>query len=220
MRRRAGLALAAVVLILVSVLQGDVAAAHDPAYYFPPSHIAGLSSKWPFPAMNVSFTPSFPNSQVWRDRVQEAHANWPGSTGRPSVYFHITSSPWSASNPCAQGDDANGVFYSSLPIGTLGRTYRCDYYQHWNFNLVFNSSYGWHVGSGDPPSDFFDLESNATHEFGHAYGGWVLDRHFTGTTLCPSNDARHTMCSSLPIGTSYTRTPASHDVHTMDAGYP
>jgi hypothetical protein len=35
MTRRAGLALAAVVLILVPVLQGDVAAAHDPGYYFP-----------------------------------------------------------------------------------------------------------------------------------------------------------------------------------------
>ena len=229
LRRICALALAAV--LTGGLLAPDPTSAHPVSTYFPYNAIAGTTA-WPFGSMTVQFNSSFPNSQTWRDRVQEAHANWPQSLGRPPVYFAMASTNWQFQFPCNQGDNVNGVFYWNLenpndPIndpGPVARTYTCRSYGHWNMQMVFNTRRPFH------PYDYFgtnvnyDLEGIATHEFAHAYG-WVGNQHFSNQSdpsLCqvPVNlPARSTMCDSSPTGWYQQRTPKTHDLHTLDAGF-
>jgi hypothetical protein len=85
--------------------------------------------------------------------------------------------------------------------------------------------------TGDPPCPSgeceVDLESIASHEFGHATGrvrGGDGDLgHFTQANngaICNSNaDEHHTMCRSGVAGTTYDRTLNTHDKDTFESAY-
>lgn len=67
----------------------------------------------------------------------------------------------------------------------------------------------------------YDLFGALTHEFGHAMGGWMpaAGGHWTGSTLCPSNSGRHTMCASMPTGINWYQSLGTHDIHTAAGWY-
>ena len=66
------------------------------------------------------------------------------------------------------------------------------------------------------PNNVADLESVATHEFGHATG-W-RDTHLSGSD-CPNNSGRNTMCASTIDGTAYGRSLESTDIRYRENAY-
>lgn len=81
----------------------------------------------------------------------------------------------------------------------------------------------WQIGSGVPPAGSLEFRSVITHEMGHVNG--LFSNNFAhweqvSGSLCPFDDRRQTMCSSIPAGTSYMRTLGSHDSHTFTNRYP
>jgi len=88
-----------------------------------------------------------------------------------------------------------------------------------SFIVVFDTDWNWYWDSGTPSSGQADSRSVAAHEFGHAWGGWFSD-HFTGSSLCPNDSGRHTMCASHVLGTTWQRTLETHDSHTISNAYP
>lgn len=204
-------------VVSAAVIAPGPAGAHGPGTYFPPTFVG--DSSWPFGSMNMWFTTTFPNSQTWRDRIQEAHANWPQSTGRPPVYFGMAGTNWSFQN--CQPDNVNGVHYWPLNDPTrAANTYSCTSFGYWSTQIVINSQRDWNVSNSAPGANQVDLESVATHEFGHAYGwhGPHWDQA-PGSPSCGDVLTRETMCSATFVGQLRTRTPEIHDVHTMDAAF-
>lgn len=56
-------------------------------------------------------------------------------------------------------------------------------YIPWAFNIILNSGYRWYSGRGkDVPQQRYDLQSTATHEFGHATG-WLPHFNPRGRSL-------------------------------------
>jgi hypothetical protein len=89
------------------------------------------------------------------------------------------------------------------------------------FIVVFDrDDWNWNWDSGSPGSNQADSRSVAAHEFGHAWGGWFSSGHFTGSSLCPDNSGRHTMCATHILGTTWQRTLETHDSHTLSNAYP
>lgn len=212
----------AVVLLTWVVVYEEPAEAHNPSTFFPQSHIPGLTTKWPFNRVDVYFDPTFPNEQIWRDRVQEAGAvNWPRSIGLPPVHYWFAPSAWTT-GPCVRADNQNGVFWQPIPTSFIAITEYCDYFGHWYFNMVFNKNVTLWPGNTSPPSSLWqDLESVATHEWGHAYGWNAMHIAPEGTPqICDYSGTRHTMCAVNVWGWLRQRTPAVHDLHTVDAAYP
>jgi hypothetical protein len=212
-------ALLTVLILAVGALQipPSTSAAHTSSPYFPPDPVAGTTA-WPFGSMSVYFTTSFPNLQVWRDRVQEAHLNWPQSLGRPPVYFAMGGA-WST-NSCLHADNVNGVHRGALPTGWAASVSNCRAVGHWNFQMTFSTAHTFWPNNSDPPSNQMDLEAVGTHEFGHAYG-WVGPHWDDGgpSPLCTFGLDRHTMCAATVIGWLRQRTPETHDQHTMAAAF-
>ena len=223
--RRIRLVVAGLLVIATSLVPIGSSDAYPAVDYFPYNSVVG-STAWPMGSISAQFTTSLPNSQAWRDRLNEAHANWSqAATGRPPVYFYTPGTTWTPSVPCAYGDNWNGLFYGPLQSGVLARTYYCRQYQHWNFQMVFSSSVPWHTSNTPGTNVNYDLEGIATHEWAHAYG-WVGDFP-DGSSLCPTpvvvgNNlaVRRTMCSPAPTGFHQQRTPEGEDYAPMNAAFP
>lgn len=119
---------------------------------------------------------------------------------------------WDSSIPNNTGFDA----YSALCASNGDIT---------SFEVGFdeNSSVTWHNDDTSPPAGTLDLRSLAAHEAGHATGGWLNGSqkgHFNeGSTECPSNSTRHTMCPTIVFGTDWQRTLEAHDEHTFAGAY-
>jgi hypothetical protein len=93
-----------------------------------------------------------------------------------------------------------------------------------NFKMGFDtdSSCDWSV-DGTPAGGECDLQSFAAHEFGHATGGWLdwATGHWSeSSNPCPTGSSRHTMCRSVPNGSTYMRSLEEHDEHTLVNAYP
>jgi hypothetical protein len=229
MERAASRAVAVALVIGSPVaLPGLQSGAHTHTHYFIASPIPGLTTKWPFNRVDGYFDASYPNEQMWRDRVQEAGSfNWPRSLGLPPVYYWFAPGGWTYSGNCVRSDNQNGVFWKALPNDWLAVTQSCRYHGHWYFNMTFDrDSTLWPGNDPAPSTDWFDLEAIATHEWGHAYG-WTATSTNNGGHLpdgevgvCDSSLTRHTMCRQIPRQWLRQPTPEAHDLHTTDWGYP
>jgi hypothetical protein len=138
-----------------------------------------------------------------------------------------------ASN-CSQHDSA--LHFEPIGVGE-GATVICfDFWQTRiaSFQLALNSSKSWYWALTPPiqPSEW-DVKGVATHEFGHAAGGWVAQSengHFNAgddpgecAASVPVLDL-HTMCNGEPLkrlkGTFLEQHLEFHDIHTFEARYP
>jgi hypothetical protein len=160
--------------VVLMLHQTPASADHAWQTYFPPiPSWPGWNTAWPFGSMSVVFTGSFPDNQLFRDRVHEAHLNWPqASTGRPPVYFYQTTDTWLPQYPCTFPDNWNGVYLEdSYLLGPAhATTYFCDGNNpnglgHWSAQMVFNSDFLWWVSNSQPSSIYSnDLEGVATYD--------------------------------------------------------
>ena len=91
--------------------------------------------------------------------------------------------------------------------------------------IVFNSKMRFWTSHTNTPADsnYVDLWSTATHEFGH-FMGWCGHFRESDPNVCAEKGSsqyinRETMCPKIYPGTSVQRSPNTHDTHTMDAAY-
>lgn len=209
----------AVALFSVTVGAGSSADAHMGTDW--------LDGRWGTSSLNFTFTASVPPNSPFpnRDRIREGFQEWPSKTGSPTVTFDTSTLNWTPSTPCSYGFGVNGIHYYAIDgqYGTRARTSRC--FQTpgsgvlVNVQTTFDSGETWwtYDSTSGLSTTYLDMESVAAHEAGHAIGWGAA--HFTGSTLCPYSSSHHTMCGGTPYGTSWKRTLATHDIHTMESNY-
>jgi hypothetical protein len=218
--RRAAAVVAVFVVSLLTVVPAPTASAHGASDYF---------TTWiQFTSVNFWIATDFPPDSPlpWRTRMREAGANWDlGATGRPYVNMPNSTQTWT-SNACTayQQGWPSGIH---MGAGSIAATSLCaSGALVLNAQIRFSPAYGWHVLDSFPPagSTDYDFESVATHEFGHAMGGWLdppvsLGHFTTGSPADCTRPDLYTMCADAWPGEASKRTPTSHDVHTMANGY-
>ncbi|HEX8581421.1 MAG TPA: hypothetical protein VF640_03795 [Acidimicrobiales bacterium] len=219
MTRRTARALAAGIAAAASIaVPARPAEAHaDLIWYFP--------RWWSQDEVTFTFTAAVPTAA--RPRIDDGKQSWPTSTERPAVRFASSGSRWGMS--CGGTDGRNGIHWTDLPTGAVGRTNVCPPGSTTltDVEVGFEKYAPWHMGTSAPPYDEYDLWSVATHEFGHALGGWVgpsdENHHFLEDDTqgaCPGGTANSTMCQTASSpGAWWKRDVESHDVHTMTNRY-
>lgn len=163
------------------------------------------------------FTPS---AAAWKTRVNAGANTW-SALGEPMRFTNSLPDFPSNFRPgvCSRTYQRNGIHRKAIDGtgGTLARTYLCTSggALH-SFQLVFDRGDRWYTGTGAPARNQADLQSVATHEFGHATG---FAGHFSGSALCSNDASFHTMCAGHVVGTNRQRTLEEHDKHTFGAAY-
>ncbi len=102
----------------------------------------------------------------------------------------------------------------------VGCLFGDDHSRRFSSDIVFDKDENWHYDSSTSPTDNeYDMAGVASHEIGHFLG---FAGHFDATEPVPicENSPKHTMCRTVPSGTTYQRTLEEHDVHTFDNAYP
>lgn len=188
-------------------------------------HHTGLNITW-------RFAPTFPSDSAKRDRVREGAGAW-NAEGQDMKFEWLGSSsdaqPFSCSDFSALS--YNGISWDSLDGsgGTWARAKVCwhttseTYHTSHQFLIRFDSDDTWYDGTGTPGSNQVDLKSLATHEFGHATGGWLDESsggHWSSSSSLCTDSPRHTMCPSINKGENFMRGLELHDSHTFTGLYP
>lgn len=212
MTRRMAVALGALVAWMGLVPPAD---AHPAGNFF-------VNAKWVRDtSVNYSFTPSAAPSADWRTRTVEAANAW-NALAQPMTF---TPAPDLADfDPfvCPSTYQQNGVHRRRIDGGggTLAQAITCWYggtKELSTFQLIYDDSENWYLGTGTPGSNQPDLLSVAVHELGHATG---FSKHFgAGTSICALNSKQQTMCPTHLLGSTWQRTLEKHDKHTFSAAY-
>lgn len=219
-RRLVGMLMFAAALSgLVALETPRIARAHDYSDCTPDSTYPCLiAAIWHEPEINFTFTASVPPNSPFpmRSRIMDGALNWPkGTSSRPNVTFDSTSLNWPV-YPCdSYATGANGIHYYDLDwVGSGVVGWVCQFasaHRMLNAQVVFDNDRTWWPYNDLPPGTHLDLESVATHEFGHAFG-WY------GHFAC-SGSSIETMCAAISNGQAHPRSPEDHDRHTLTGGY-
>lgn len=185
----------ATIMLLIGIAIGSMTAQIAYAYT--------ANKQWSGSNAKYGFTSSFPTG-AWRDRAADAASTWNNVS--------TSSWIWSSSTIDQDGD----LHYGSIDGagGTIGGTTTafCGSFVC-SFTTTVDSAESWYSGTGTPSSSQLDLQSNLTHEFGHA--SW--SGH---TTVSCSGSSMPTMCSSLAKATTYKRTLEQDDRDGIASVYP
>lgn len=155
---------------------------------------------WSSNSTTYSFDISLPTA--FRTPVDNGAASW----------TNVTTSSWSYSRVAFSGHPIKYGAWDGpgddLAVTTLiieaGTTTILD------FEILFDNEEPW---SNAPTSSQYDRQSAAVHEFGHALGLGHTNVSCTGTS-------RPTMCSQIPLGTTYMRSLQQDDRDGVSAIYP
>ena len=161
--------------------------------------------KWAGSSAKYGFASNVPGG-AWRDRAINAVNAWNNVS--------TSSWTWTYSSIDADGE----VAYENVDGlgGTLGITYtgpRCTNNSVCTFNIYVDNSEPWYTGISSPTTSQLDLQSNLTHEFGHA--AWANHTNLT----CTANSGP-TMCGDLFKGTTHQRTLEQDDRDGITSKYP
>lgn len=215
------IALACCVVVAALTASATSSRAHSAVNYY--------STSWgpdDVPNINWRFTEQVPTGN-FRDRVVDGTLEWNNVGAVPFNWVKVTPE-YANFNPnpsdCTTiAHEKNGVHYRSVPSGFVAYTHTCSESGFLrSTQVVFSSSNSWYSGTSTPGSTQSDVWAFAAHEFGHATGGWLnnsIGGHFGGSTLCPSDNTKHTMCASIFNGTNYQRSLEFHDSETFDNAY-
>jgi hypothetical protein len=234
---RLALALFATALVAFTLLGVRPAGAHFGSQWY--------YEKWGDTNVNWRFTDSFPGpiGGAFRDRVKDGAREW-NQAGTPVQFVHDTPDYADFFNGCPMPPDVtyqhDGIHWKNINFAVYGPAFTRACVQSesatvlHNFQMTLDSDdpdWDWYKGTGDPPTDEFDVWSVVAHEFGHATGfgrGQSREDHFSSdASECDESDLPHrqTMCDILiPItremGRTYRRSLESHDQHTLSNAYP
>jgi matrixin len=171
--------------------------------------------KWPAGVVDIKYSPFGASCSTWKSLTSRASGTW--SALGESLSFR------NASNDCGGlmttgCDDRIWVGRVDDRVGgTIATTSRCTSGGRIvSFKIVFDTNESWYTGSGTPSGSQHDAQSVMTHELGHVAG---FRGHYSGSTDCPNNSARQTMCSTVSKGTTYWRTLGAHDKSTFEDAY-
>lgn len=140
----------------------------------------------------------------WRSDMSFGSQQWNNVSPSPFVFYRDYSIN-------------NDVFKASLPSNTLGQTEKTISGGTLTRILVkFNYNKSWHTGSGTSFTEF-DLQSVATHEFGHGTG---LLHTVNGCGSGTSKWLRPTMCDGYGAGEYWKRTLEQDDRDGLNYHYP
>lgn len=236
--------LAMIALVAAMFAGAFVASAHTASTWYGPKWGSNhLNPKW-------RFANDVPTGTWLRDRIKDGAGHW-NYQGQPMSFnfeqnqsdysaFPFMSCPKNADGTPNAEKDAIHWGYLDGPLGTAGQAYVCSFANAGgtdsnsiaNFQIRFDSGENWYTNDTGTPSCAStstcqtDLESVATHEFGHATGrvkGGDGFGHFTSGNdgwICNNNaDQHHTMCKSGIANTTYDRTLNTHDKDTFDNAY-
>ena len=191
------------------------AEAHTPGTFFP-------NAKWVRDkTVSYSFTPSGAPTAEWRSRTNEAASTW-NALGQPMRYTLAPDLGDFDPYVCPSTYQQNGIHRRSIDGsgGTLAQTMTCWYggtKELSTFQLVYDTSENWYVGTGGPGGSQSDLLSVAVHELGHATG---FSKHFgAGSSICVLNSNQQTMCPTHLVGSTWQRSLGEHDKHTFSKAY-
>lgn len=197
-----------------------VSAHDDGAWYnakWKSDHHTGLSITW-------RFAPTVTNSTM-KTRVAEAFGHWNNVASTTQSFNRLSdSTDYQDFDACTAA--YNGVSYAGIDgVGdTIARTKLCvhsgsPFQTAHQFLIRLDDQEPWDNGDGFPASDRYDTEGVATHEVGHATGGWLSPGpgHFTNSTLCST--PIHTMCGLMGKGDNHGETLELHDQDTFQDAY-
>lgn len=206
-----------------------------------PSTSSGAASAYVFydatwPSSNAPYyiRDAFPHGAGQRDRVQAGLATWSavfgGSLGDPQFsYQGVTASDGNYANACLAS--FSGIYWrssASLGSGNLAFTDTCEAPGYISrFSMSLNMDFSWYSGTGNPSSSYWDMQSIATHEAGHATG-WgstsynSLGHYASSSAECTgATKPKATMCWYDPnaMGTIWMRTLEADDTTTYGWAY-
>jgi hypothetical protein len=204
------------VIAAVMLFAGAATAdAHDPAAWYSTGRWPGnVNTNEPYYlATGVPFVARVEASIVFG-------ANQWNNVGEPVRFAH---QGWSNNSiiqfPNCPGNTHSYVFQRDIG-SNLAETYNCPGGGPFvSFVMTFDQI-SWHSDSTPPPPTAYDRRSTASHEFGHATGGWTISHWPDTSTRCQVNAQRLTMCRAVPQGTDMMRSLGDHDIHTFQAAYP
>jgi hypothetical protein len=128
------------------------------------------------------------------------------TANRNPIFF----APWDGPGPGTEQNPNDAAvtrtcFFTNAPDELFG------------YSILFDGEEDWSTDDS-PTQNEVDFASVAAHEFGHATG-WVHHFSRTGIYCYPVTSLIQTMCYVTPMGTTYKRSLASHDIHTFNAAY-
>lgn len=205
--RRAVVALAFGGLLLALAAPAD---AHSVGDFYP--------RRWTTARVTYDHTASVPSS--WRPIIDQAAGRWNNVRDAELDFVRgddVADYDWATCSGRTGMHRVSGGSGMGSPGGVLGVTTVC--YSGSTItsaNVAFDASESWYVGTDSPSSTQMDLLSVATHEVGHATG---FAGHFEESSICPNNSDVQTMCAFYTRGTTWQRSLAKHDKHTMKNAY-
>jgi hypothetical protein len=162
------------------------------------------------------------------DHIAEGGKAWNQETDE--ILFKRSGDEVANFSPGACATHQSAIHYDELFGVVVGETVICGSGATISgFQLTLDSLVPWWWSDSTVPNNYFDAQSVATHEFGHAAGGWTNgtpEKHFDENNyaaLCgesvPNSDY-HTMCAGNRKGTNHWRSVELHDRHTFADAYP
>lgn len=142
-------------------------------------------------------------SSSWQSAVGYGAAGWNSVSGSSWYFWVGNHSPNKVTRGWVDGYNGTLAQNSSYVSGSTIT----------GFNMVYDVSENWYLGTGTPESWKVDARSITRHEFGHALGLSHSD------SACNTN-SRPTMCSGYTKGTTYKRSLEGDDRNGLISLYP